>query len=65
VGTLTDVVRAAWGGWIYTYEGSYQWGGGPGEHSELPHKGAFRSALTVSYTEQRLVDADFALAERE
>lgn len=62
-GTLTNRERLEWGGWVYSYAGTYQWHGGPGEHAELPHKGAFEVTLTVSYTEQRLVALDISLTE--
>jgi RNA polymerase sigma-70 factor (ECF subfamily) len=61
--TLTDRVREGWGGWTYRYSGTYQWHGGPSEHSELPHNGSFSVSLTVSWVEQRLVSAVISLNE--
>jgi RNA polymerase sigma-70 factor (ECF subfamily) len=62
-GTRQSTTKEAWGGWTYSYTGTYQWRGGPGEHDDAPHHGSFTAALTWSWAEHRLVWADFSLSE--
>lgn len=60
---LTNTAREPWGGWTHTYSGTYQWGGGPGEHVDVPQKGSFSASLTFSWVEQRLVSLRVSLTE--
>ncbi|MGH2711100.1 MAG: RNA polymerase sigma factor [Actinomycetota bacterium] len=62
-GVQATMTEDAWGGWTYTYDGHYEWRGGPGEHADAPHKGSFTATLTFSWIEQRLVWAGIDLHE--
>jgi len=57
--------RTAWGGWAYTFSGSYLWRGGPGEVTPLPARGTYTAVLVFSQEQGRLVDAVFTLSQSE
>ena len=57
--------RTAWGGWAYTFNGSYLWRGGPGEVTPLPARGTYTAVLSFSVQQSRLVDAVFTLSQSE
>lgn len=57
--------RTAWGGWSYTFSGSYLWRGGPGEVTPLPARGIYTAVLAFSHEQNRLVDAVFTLSQSE
>jgi hypothetical protein len=65
-GPQVDRERTTWGGWTYTFAGSYTAkGDGPEEATPLPTGGTYTASLTFAVREGRLVDAAFALAGAE
>jgi RNA polymerase sigma-70 factor (ECF subfamily) len=62
-GAMVARTELAWGGWEYTYSGTYERRGGPMEHGDLPQRGRYTATLTFSYKEHRLVAASFSLQE--
>jgi len=62
-GSFVERTEEAWGGWTYVFGGRYVRRGGPLEHDSLPQHGSYTLALTFSWQEHRLVEADLSLAE--
>jgi hypothetical protein len=63
-GTQVSRTRTSWGGWTYTFAGSYQMTDGP-EGTTLPRRGNYSASLTFALREGRLVDASLALSNGE
>ena len=53
----------AWGGWTFSYAGTYTWRSGTEAGADVPKQGSFTATLTFSYAERRLVGAAFSLTE--
>lgn len=62
-GSQASLSTEPWGGWTYSYTGTFQRRGGPPEHADAPRSGSFSVAMTFSWQEQRLVAATFGLTE--
>ncbi len=53
----------AWGGWTYSYAGTYSWRSGTEANADVPRRGSFSATLMFSYAEQRLVSSTFSFTE--
>lgn len=62
-GVRGAVTQEPWGGWTYSYSGSYERRSGPPGQDYAPFRGRFTAALTFSWVEQRMVWASFSLDE--
>lgn len=62
-GALVDRVRTAWGGWVYSYEGTYAIYSRPTMSEPVPEHGSFSIELTASWRQQRFVEVKVLLTE--
>lgn len=62
-GRRVTAERTEWGGWRYTYSGTYKLQGRPAMHEPVPVSGSYTVTLDYSYTQQRLWRSSFSLTE--
>jgi RNA polymerase sigma-70 factor (ECF subfamily) len=63
-GSLIERSSTEWGGWVYTYAGTYELSGRPARADDMPVRGTYSAELVVSWRQAAVVDARFSLAER-
>jgi hypothetical protein len=62
-GTLVDRALTDWSGWRYTYRGTYRLTSRPGSSEAMTSSGTYTLVLSASWEQNRVVAADFTIAD--
>ena len=63
VGSLVSKAKTAWGGSVYSYEGTYSLVSRPGYAEEMPGTGSYSAVIEVSWRSSRVISSSFSLRE--
>ena len=62
-GALTKKNKTDWGGWAYTYEGTYQLSSRPGGVETMPASGTYVIDVVVSWRQRAVISTTVSLTE--